>query len=260
MRKLTAFVADDMRLIREALIKTVRWEDCGFSVVGQAGDGLEAESEIRRLRPDLIVTDIRMPGQDGLSVAERVLDFLPDAQLIVITGFDRFEYAQKSLRLGAVDIILKPIKNEALEQALRRAASRLRESSPEIPREDPLRDVPAGEAVPEGVAEGRPVGHLTQAVIRYIDEHLGEDFGLATVSETFRVTPSHLCRVFKREMGESFLPYVRKRRIDQALRLMGDPALQISEIALACGFGSPEHFTKIFKEAVGKTPSAFRRG
>lgn len=255
MKKLTAFIVDDMRLIREALIKTVRWEDCGFTVIGQAGDGLEAEDEIRRLRPDLVITDIRMPGQDGLNLAERIQEFLPDSQLIVITGFDKFEYAQKSLRLGAVDIILKPINNEVLEKALLRAADRIR-----ILTEESLQGEISPDASPSGGDASRTVGHLTQAVIRYIDEYLGDEFSLASISETFRVTPSHLCRVFKREMGESFLPYVRQRRIDRALVLLRDPALQISEIALACGFGSPELFTKIFKDTMGKTPSAFRKG
>ncbi len=251
MRKLTAFIVDDKRLIRESLIKTIAWERCGFQVAGEAGDGLEAEEAIRRTRPDVVITDIRMPGRDGLSLAERIQDFLPDTKVIVITGFDRFEYAQKSLRVGAVDIILKPIKNETLEDALILAAERIRERAASAKS---ILSAPSASATSE-----LPAGHLTKAVIRYIEENMADEISLFSLSETFRISPSHLSRVFKREMGETFLRYLTRRRVERARGLLDDPALQISEIAYACGFSSPVRFTKTFKELTGRTPSACRR-
>lgn len=249
MRKRTAYIVDDKRVIRESLVKTVRWEEFGFAVVGEAGDGLSAEEGIRRLRPDLIVTDIRMPGRDGLSLAALVQEILPESKVIVITGYDKFEYAQRSLRVGAVDIILKPIGDEAFEAALSRAAEQL-----------DARERSAETALPQaGADDGRAVGHLVKAALVYVEEHFREEIGLASLAETFRVTASHLSRAFKRETGETFLRYLTRRRVEKAEELLADPSLQISEIAYRCGFSDPARFTEVFKEFRGLTPRERRR-
>ena len=185
MTALTVYIVDDKRLIRESLVQTVRWHTLGFSVVGSSGDGIIAEEDIRRLRPDIVVTDIRMPGLDGLSLTSRIREFLPDTQVIIITGYEEFEYAQKSLRAGAVDIILKPIRNEDLEQALAKAAARIKKSDEN--------SMIAG-ALPASFPENRPVGVLIRTVLLYIEKNLSNDISLASMADTYRVTPSHLSR------------------------------------------------------------------
>jgi two-component system response regulator YesN len=251
MTDLKVYIVDDKRLIRESLVQTIRWHTLGFSVVGSSGDGIIAEEDIRRLRPDIVVTDIRMPGLDGLSLTTRIRDFLPNTQVIIITGYDEFEYAQQSLRAGAVDIILKPIRNEDLEQALVKASARIKHNDES--------SMISGE-LPPSFPKDRPVGILTRAVILYIEENLSSDISLASMADMYRVTPSHLSRTFKKETGWTFLKYLIHRRIEKAQTLLADPSRRISEISETCGFRTPARFTQVFKRIKRQTPSEYRKG
>ncbi|MFW5826930.1 MAG: response regulator transcription factor [Alkalispirochaeta sp.] len=251
MAELTAFIVDDKRVIRESLTQTVRWKDCGFTVVGTAADAVVAEEEIRRIRPSVVITDIRMPGPDGLTLATRVRELFPETQVIVITGFAEFDYARRSLKAGAIDIIVKPIRNEDLEQALRKAAHVIQQEA-----------VGAGSdavRLPDYVTKGRAIGALVRAVLVYIEGHYGEEVSLSDIAELYRVTPSHLSRTFRRETGLTFLKYLTRRRMEHAVVLLKDPGRQIGEIAAECGFHSAVRFAKLFKHQYGVTPSEYRR-
>ena len=242
----SVFIVDDKKLIRESLLKTVAWENHGFQVVGTAGDGIKAEEDIRRLRPDVVITDIRMPGRDGLELASLIQEILPETRVIVITGFDRFEYAQKSLRVGAVDVILKPIRNQDIENALNIARRQLEQAEKNLVPDD-------------GSVHGEEYGHLTRAALNYIEQNLGQDISLGALAEMYRVSPSHLSRIFKQDTGITFLRYLNKQRLKKALTLLDDPQYRISEIATACGFSSALLFSKNFKEFFGQTPRDYRR-
>lgn len=117
-RKYRVFLIDDTPLIREALKKTIPWEELSCTVCGEAGDGLTAKAQAEKLKPDIIITDIRMPGMDGLELAEFVNQKLPFTRVIVITGFQEFEYAKRALKLNVQDLLLKPLDNQNVIQVL----------------------------------------------------------------------------------------------------------------------------------------------
>ncbi len=250
MGDLTAYIVDDTRVIRDSLVQTIRWEECGFRVAGTAADGITAEKEIREIRPNVVITDIRMPGADGLTLAARVRELLPETQVIVITGFGEFEYAQGSLRAGAIDIILKPIRNADLEDALRKAARLIGGTAPAAR---------GNVTLPDYVTANRSIGVLVRAVLVHIEGNYGDDVNLSALAGKFRVTASHLSRTFRNETGFTFLKYLTRRRIEHAQELLPDPGMHISEIASVCGFGSPVRFSQLFKRHVGVTPSEYRR-
>lgn len=121
---LKAVVIDDEDIIREGLAEDVPWKKLGMRLVGQAENGEQGLRLIQRQKPEVIVTDVRMPFLDGLQLIERVKKELPDSYVIIISGHDEFKYAQQALRLGAFDYILKPIDLKYFEQLL----ARVRES------------------------------------------------------------------------------------------------------------------------------------
>ena len=102
-------VVDDNQLVREAICKTVHWDALGCVVQGAFSNGQEGYQFAKEHRPDIIIADIKMPLLDGLSMLEMLRKEYTDFAFIVITGFGEFEYAQKALRIGASDILLKPI-------------------------------------------------------------------------------------------------------------------------------------------------------
>ena len=120
-------VIDDKPLIRRSLIETIQWEVLGCEIAGEAENGLEAKEVIRKVKPHLIISDIKMPGLDGLSLTEFVKEFLPDTKVIIITGYQEFEYAEKAIQLGVCDLVLKPIDNGAMEVIIQKAIDSIRE-------------------------------------------------------------------------------------------------------------------------------------
>ena len=119
------FVVDDEIVIREGLRNNIRWEENGFSLVGEAPDGEIALPMIRDEKPDILITDIRMPFMDGIELCREVRKFMPWIQVIILSGFDSFEYAKQSISLGVQEYLLKPISSEELQLVLGRIAGRI---------------------------------------------------------------------------------------------------------------------------------------
>lgn len=102
-------IVDDEQAIRERLVGLKEWEQIGCTVVGEAGNGSEALKVVSACKPDLIITDIRMPVMDGIQFAESVRTLYPSVQIIFISAYGDFVYAKQAMKLGAVDFITKPI-------------------------------------------------------------------------------------------------------------------------------------------------------
>ncbi len=105
---LKTIIIDDEELIREGLQTIIDWKSLGYEIVGQAADGEEAIELIQNLLPDVIITDVRMPFMNGLELLEFIKPMLPNSFIIIISGHDEFQYAQKAIQLGAYDYLLKP--------------------------------------------------------------------------------------------------------------------------------------------------------
>ena len=106
---LKVFLAEDEVIIREALRDSIPWEQHGFIFAGEASDGEMALEMVRTLKPDVVITDIRMPFMDGLTFSRYVSEELPDTKIIIISGYDDFEYARQAVELHADRFLLKPV-------------------------------------------------------------------------------------------------------------------------------------------------------
>ncbi len=113
-------LADDEEEIREGISRKIDWDALGFTLVGQAENGAEALEMAEQLRPDVVLTDIKMPFMDGLELCRQLKPRLPAAKLVVFSGFDDFAYAQQAIGLEVSEYILKPINAAELESVLTR--------------------------------------------------------------------------------------------------------------------------------------------
>ncbi|QJD82222.1 response regulator [Cohnella herbarum] len=118
-------IVDDEALVREAIIEKMDWEQLGFVCIGDCEDGLEALKFIERETPDVVLTDIGMPFMNGLELTSELAKRYPDVKVIILTGYDDFDFAQQALKLQAVDYILKPITASELEAIIRKLAQEL---------------------------------------------------------------------------------------------------------------------------------------
>ena len=118
-------IADDELRICELIFRLIDWEALGMSVIAVAHDGRETIKIIKNEMPDIVITDIRMPGYNGVDVIRIGKEYNSDIQFIIISGYSQFDYAQNAIHYGVSDYLLKPVKAEELTKALLRIKSRI---------------------------------------------------------------------------------------------------------------------------------------
>ncbi|MFQ6840880.1 MAG: response regulator, partial [Agathobaculum sp.] len=126
---LKVVLADDENKVILLMRKLIDWEALGYEVVGTANDGLHALELVQTQQPHLLITDIRMPGCDGIELIRRAKEMQPRLHFIVISGYRQFEYAQSALKYGVEDYLLKPLKQEELSSILLRIKDKLGEEA-----------------------------------------------------------------------------------------------------------------------------------
>ena len=115
---LKVFLVEDETVIREGLRDRIPWEQYGYRFVGEAADGEVALPLIRKTRPDVLITDIKMPFMDGLSLSRIVREEFPKTKILIISGYDDFEYAREAISIGVDQYILKPVTRMSLRKVL----------------------------------------------------------------------------------------------------------------------------------------------
>ena len=121
------FLVEDEAIIRRGIKKNVEWEKNGFEFVGEAGDGEYAYPQILKTEPDILITDIKMPFMDGLELSHLVKKILPNTKIIILSGYNEFEYAKEAITIGISEYLLKPVTAASLTAVLRKVKEEIRE-------------------------------------------------------------------------------------------------------------------------------------
>ena len=121
---LKIFLAEDEVVVRETIKRMIPWEELGFELVGEAADGEMALPLLIRQQPDLLITDIKMPFMDGLTLARLAKKEIPRLKVVILSGYDDFNYAKQAIGIGVEDYLLKPITKNALSERLSEIRSR----------------------------------------------------------------------------------------------------------------------------------------
>lgn len=118
-------LVDDEEEVRKGMIRKLDWQKLGFEVVGDAENGEEALEKIEQLEPEVVMTDIRMPYMDGLTLTARIRQKYPSIKVLIFSGFDDFEYAQQAIKLNVTEYVLKPVNMEEMTEILNRVRENL---------------------------------------------------------------------------------------------------------------------------------------
>lgn len=237
---LNVYIADDEVWIILGLKKLLEKIDIDTWVVGSANNGLTAKEEIGMFKPDVVFTDIRMPGLSGLDLLQAIPEVSPESKVVIITGFAEFAYAQEAVQHHAYDYLLKPIKQEELERVLSAIVAESGESE-SVTREEPISD------------------RLIDNVIAEIRTHYTEDISLTSLAAKYSVSMGHLSKIIKEHLQVNFSDYIASLRIQRAKELLSDDSLSIQEIAEIVGYDDYFYFTKVFKKVEGISPSKYRK-
>ena len=239
-------LVDDERLIIRGLSTVIPWAELGCEIAGTAHDGVSGLELIRSIRPDIVLTDIRMPNMDGLTMLAAIRSEFPGIQMSVLTAYRDFEYARNAITLGVCRYLLKPSNLDELQEAVKLMVSRL-DAMPQLPED------PDDESVKEAG------NHLVKAALAYMKEHCTEQhLSLGEVADHVYVSQWHLSKLLNRETDQSFFDLLGSMRIAKAKKLLADPALRIHEIAEMAGFSDVAHFSRSFKKIAGCTPGEYR--
>ena len=111
---LKVFLVEDEFVVREGIKNNVDWKSHGYDFCGEASDGELAFPMIQRLKPDIVITDIRMPFMDGLALSRLIKKEMPWIEIIIISGYEEFEYAKEGIKIGIAQYLLKPVNGEEL--------------------------------------------------------------------------------------------------------------------------------------------------
>lgn len=267
-------IVDDEYHFRQLLIHLIDWTAAGFEVVAEAEDGYAALKIMKEQEIDLIITDIEMPNMNGLDFVEAIRALNSTAKLMFITSYDNFSYAQKAITLGADHYLLKPIDEEAVEQALVTIRAQLTERWVEQNLIHRLK-IEAGYTQDSDVATLKEAGdrqstpkRLISKAIAFVNEHYADDtLSLQQTASVLFVNPSYLSHVFKKETRESFVEYVTSVRLAKAMELLRQGAASdeflaptIATIAHRVGYRDPFYFSKCFKKKYGITPNKVYSG
>jgi len=133
------FLADDEIVVREGIRESFPWDETPYTLVGEAPDGEMALPIIRDTNPDIVITDIRMPFMDGIELCRILRAQMPWIGIIVLSGYDEFEYARQCIRLGVREYLVKPINAENLREALDKVSEQLKEERKTIEHAASLR-------------------------------------------------------------------------------------------------------------------------
>ena len=132
------FLVDDEIVIREGIRDGFPWDESGFTLCGEAPDGEMAFPMIADLKPDILITDIRMPFMDGLALSRRVAQALPWTSIIILSGYDDFQYAQEAISIGVKQYLLKPVTPQKLAEALSQTADKIQEQRARLMRAEDM--------------------------------------------------------------------------------------------------------------------------
>lgn len=238
-------VEDDQRLCEViALFVSETFE------IRRARTGDEALSVLGRERVGAVVLDYRLPGRlSGLDVLAAIRSKHPRLPVIMMTGYGSELLVASALKLGISDYFQKPISVDEVFQSLKRVLSPAAHAGPLV--DDQL---PSPQARPSGDVLDLSI----QRLMKTIQLRAAEVPSLSDLARELGVSKYHLSHRFKQALGMTFRSYVLRARLDQAMILLTDTQLPVTEVALAMGFSDLARFDKLFKRHTGVTPSAYR--
>ncbi len=255
---LKLIIAEDEDIIRMGLVQTLDWQSMGVEIVGEAADGMEALEQVKKLQPDVLLTDIRMPRLSGLELADKVLAMGQRTRMVFLTSYAEFDYAREALRLQAVDYLLKPVEEEELTRVMKNIAKDLANqveleagggavSNSEVKELTDWLDL---------LQEQRLNPHVRRALERIVTAY-NQHLSIEDLAEELQVSTSYLSRKLKEVTGHTFGGLLARYRLQKALKLLAEGEYRVYEVAEQTGFGEYKKFCQTFKKYLHESPKRY---
>ena len=231
---------DDEQTSFEIVKATVDWKS--FDIVPEyAESAAEAMEKIKQEMPDIVLTDIMMPGIDGFELIEWIKTNSYNCEIIILTAYGTFEYARKALDFGVTGYLLKPINEAELKDLINKAIYNINQNSKQPDHIN-------------AVNYSLPV----RLACEYIEKNFQENINLNKISNYVSLSKNYFCNIFKKETGITIWDYLIKIRMEEAKQMLLDTGLKTYEVSERVGYDDPSYFGRLFKKYTGFTPIEFR--
>ena len=239
-------IVDDEPKIRKGLGRLLGLRE-GWIVSGAFAEAESALAFLYENEVDVIITDIQMPGMQGLDMVHHIREVNREIPVIIISGYSRFDYAQRAIELGVRKYITKPTSPEEITQTLEQIEQEL------SARAEALRRTVAS---PEGTV---PVQNLLiLRAIEYIERNYPSKLTLKDASNALYISPNYLSELFKRTVGQNFSDYLNDVRMERSRLYLADVSRKIGDVSELVGFSDARYFSSAFRKKYGMTPLDYR--
>lgn len=245
-------IVDDEPLIRRGIRSLAALSRIGITEVAEAQNGEEAVEKAGSFLPHIVLMDINMPQMDGLTASEKIKEKHPEIFVVILTGYDYFEYAQAAIRAKVDDYILKPVSKSDIEMTLKRIVGLLGERAKEAEKLRLLRmqQEESEEEIPE----------QNLLISEYLKQKIfSSDLSLSAMAADIGFNSSYLSGLIKQLYGVPFQDYVHRKRMEKAKLLLLSTSMKNYEVAEAVGIEDVNYFVTKFKKTFGRTPKQYRQ-
>ncbi|WP_022765537.1 response regulator transcription factor [Butyrivibrio sp. XPD2006] len=246
-------IAEDEDIIRKGIAYTMDWVSMGCTIVGEAANGKEGVEKIKELSPDIVLADIMMPMMNGIEMIRKGQE-IADFKAIIMTSYADFEYAKTAIELGVSAYLMKPVDEEELKKNISKIIT-------EIEKDNQLRQLSSKIKTADDIdalfikSEGD--NDYIQKVLKETRERYSEKISIETFSEELGVSGSYLSRKFKEATGQTYLDFLNKYRVQQAIKLLETGTYKVYEVSEMTGFSDYKYFSTVFKKYTDRSPSDF---
>ena len=251
IQNLKMMIVDDEPLMRQGLKVFFDWEKYSITEVIEAENSKCAIEISKSKKPDIVISDIRMPEIDGLELIAKLKIIIPDTVFIIISGYSDFEYAKQAISLGVLHYLVKPIHSAELHDVMIKCISKIEEQKHKQGVQDGLSHTLELDA-------NKPKKMINE-IKYYLIQNLNIDISLKKLAEKYHYNPDYLSRLLKEEMNSNYIDYVNKVRVDAAKSLIQSTDMMAYSICEKVGYKDYRYFVSVFRKFTGMTPSEFKK-
>ena len=273
-------IVEDEVFVRESVKELIHWEEMGFTLIGEAGNGADALAMIKADPPDLVLSDIDMPLMDGIELLKETRKAGIASKFVMLTCMGDFEYMRQAIEYGASNYVLK------LSMSVNDLRDMLRKISEELTKASVATLAGASSEAAKPKAGESEVGSVHTAssmavtdslqdrqnispeaishpevskILAYIDQNYDQDISVKSLAQYVMMGENYVSALFKKKTGHNLIHYLHQFRVDKAIEYLMQTSLPVNEIGQKVGFANDNYFIKIFKRVTGDTPSHYRQ-
>ncbi|HYE81991.1 MAG TPA: response regulator [Clostridia bacterium] len=255
---LKVLIIEDEDIIRKGLVHTIDWLSMGCIIAGDADSGLEGLKLIEEHKPDLVITDIKMPVMDGITMLKQALanNFFYS---IILTSYSEFDYAKQAISLNVSEYLLKPVDKDKLADIIERIkkdADRKKVLNSLIDKAKISDDTQLVNLDVFILPDSEHNYYVSEA-LNQIKLNYNQKISIESISNNLGVSTSYLSRKFKDITDQTFLDVLNKYRVQKAIELLYEGKYRVYEVSELTGFSEYKHFCNVFKKYTLTSPTEF---